>query len=238
MAVVSMKQLLEAGVHFGHQTRRWNPKMATYIYTERNGIYIIDLQKTVKKLEEAYNFVRETSANGGNILFVGTKKQAQDAIKEEAARCGGYYVNARWLGGMLTNFRTMRTRIDRLAQLKKMEEDGTFAMLPKKEVIKHQGEIEKLEKYLGGVKEMKKIPAALFIVDPRKERNAIAEARKLNIPIVAIVDTNCDPDEIDYVIPGNDDAIRAIRLIAAAMASAVIEGRQGEDAQATETVAE
>ena len=243
MAVVSMKQLLEAGVHFGHQTRRWNPKMATYIYTERNGIYIIDLQKTVKKLEEAYNFVRECSANGGNILFVGTKKQAQDAIKEEAARCGGYYVNARWLGGMLTNFRTMRTRIDRLAQLRKMEEDGTFAMLPKKEVIKHQGEIEKLEKYLGGVKEMKKIPAALFIVDPRKERNAIAEAHKLNIPIVAIVDTNCDPDEIDYVIPGNDDAIRAIRLIAAAMANGVIEGRQGEDAVAEaapveETVAE
>ena len=229
MAVVSMKQLLEAGVHFGHQTRRWNPKMAPYIYTERNGIYIIDLQKTVKKLEEAYNFVRETSANGGSVLFVGTKKQAQDAIKEEAARCGGYYVNARWLGGMLTNFRTMRTRIDRLAQLRKMEEDGTFAMLPKKEVIKHQAEIAKLEKYLGGVKEMKKIPAALFIVDPRKERNAIAEARKLNIPIVAIVDTNCDPDEIDYVIPGNDDAIRAIRLIAATMANAAIEGRQGED---------
>ena len=239
MAVVSMKQLLEAGVHFGHQTRRWNPKMATYIYTERNGIYIIDLQKTVKKLEEAYNFVREISANGGNILFVGTKKQAQDAIKEEAARCGGYYVNARWLGGMLTNFRTMRTRIDRLAQLRKMEADGTFAMLPKKEVIKHQGEIEKLEKYLGGVKEMKKIPAALFIVDPRKERNAIAEAHKLNIPIVAIVDTNCDPDEIDYVIPGNDDAIRAIRLIAATMANAAIEGRQGEDnAEAVETAAE
>ena len=232
MAVVSMKQLLEAGVHFGHQTRRWNPKMAPYIYTERNGIYIIDLQKTVKKLEEAYNFVRETSAEGGNILFVGTKKQAQDAIKEEAARCGGYYVNARWLGGMLTNFKTMRSRIDRLAQLRKMEEDGTFAMLPKKEVIKHQGEIEKLEKYLGGVKEMKKIPAAMFIVDPRKERNAIAEAKKLNIPVVAIVDTNCDPDEIDYVIPGNDDAIRAIRLIAAAMASAAIEGRQGEDAVA------
>ena len=232
MAVVSMKQLLEAGVHFGHQTRRWNPKMGTYIYTERNGIYIIDLQKTVKKLEEAYNFVRETSANGGNILFVGTKKQAQDAIKEEAIRCGGYYVNARWLGGMMTNFRTMRTRIDRLTQLKKMEEDGTFAMLPKKEVTKLQGEIEKLEKYLGGVKEMKKLPAALFIVDPRKERNAIAEAKKLGIPVVAIVDTNCDPDEIDYVIPGNDDAIRAIRLIAAAMASAAIEGRQGEDAVA------
>ena len=232
MAVVSMKQLLEAGVHFGHQTRRWNPKMAPYIYTERNGIYIIDLQKTVKKLEEAYSFVRETAANGGNILFVGTKKQAQDAIKEEAIRCGGYYVNARWLGGMMTNFRTMRTRIDRLAQLRKMEEDGTFAMLPKKEVTKLQGEIEKLEKYLGGVKEMKKIPAALFIVDPRKERNAIAEAKKLNIPVVAIVDTNCDPDEIDYVIPGNDDAIRAIRLIAGAMANAAIEGRQGEDAVA------
>ena len=228
MAVVSMKQLLEAGVHFGHQTRRWNPKMAPYIYTERNGIYIIDLQKTVKKLEEAYAFVRDLSANGGNVLFVGTKKQAQDAIKEEATRCGGYYVNARWLGGMLTNFRTMRTRIDRLAQLRKMEEDGTFAMLPKKEVIKHQAEIEKLEKYLGGVKEMKKLPAALFIVDPRKERNAIAEARKLNIPIVAIVDTNCDPDEIDYVIPGNDDAIRAIKLIASVMANAMIEGRQGE----------
>ncbi|MBO5079021.1 MAG: 30S ribosomal protein S2 [Oscillospiraceae bacterium] len=237
MAVVSMKQLLEAGVHFGHQTRRWNPKMAPYIYTERNGIYIIDLQKTVKKLEEAYNFVREISANGGNVLFVGTKKQAQDAIKEEAARCGGYYVNARWLGGMMTNFRTMRTRIDRLAQLRKMEADGTFAMLPKKEVIGLQAEIEKLEKYLGGVKEMKKLPAALFIVDPRKERNAIAEAHKLNIPIVAIVDTNCDPDEIDYVIPGNDDAIRAIRLIAAAMANAAIEGRQGEDAVA-EPVAE
>ena len=238
MAVVSMKQLLEAGVHFGHQTRRWNPKMAPYIYTERNGIYIIDLAKTVKKLEEAYNFVRDISANGGYVLFVGTKKQAQDAIKEEAARCGGYYVNARWLGGMLTNFRTMRTRIDRLAQLRKMEEDGTFAMLPKKEVIKHQAEIEKLEKYLGGVKEMKKLPAALFIVDPRKERNAIAEARKLNIPIVAIVDTNCDPDEIDYVIPGNDDAIRAIRLIAATMANAAIEGRQGEDAEAAEAAAE
>ena len=222
MAVVSMKQLLEAGVHFGHQTRRWNPKMAPYIYTERNGIYIIDLQKTVKKLEEAYNFVRDLAANGQSILFVGTKKQAQDAIKEEAERVGQYYVNARWLGGMLT-------RIDRLAQLKKMEADGTFAMLPKKEVIKHQGEIAKLEKYLGGVKEMKKLPGALFIVDPRKERNAIAEARKLHIPIVAIVDTNCDPDEVDYVIPGNDDAIRAIRLIASTMANAVTEGRQGEE---------
>ena len=238
MAVVSMKQLLEAGVHFGHQTRRWNPKMAPYIYTERNGIYIIDLQKTVGKLEEAYNFVRELSEKGETMLFVGTKKQAQDAIKEEAARCGGYYVNARWLGGMLTNFRTMRTRIDRLTQLKKMQEDGTFDMLPKKEVIKLMGEMEKLEKYLGGVKEMKKIPAAMFIVDPRKERNAIAEARKLNIPIVAIVDTNCDPDEIDYVIPGNDDAIRAIRLIASAMASAAIEGRQGEDAAAEAPAAE
>ena len=239
MAVVSMKQLLEAGVHFGHQTRRWNPKMAPYIYTERNGIYIIDLQKTVKKLEEAYSFVRDLSANGGNVLFVGTKKQAQDAIKEEATRCGGYYVNARWLGGMLTNFRTMRTRIDRLAQLRKMEEDGTFAMLPKKEVIKHQAEIEKLEKYLGGVKEMKKLPGALFIVDTRKERNAIAEAHRLGIPVVAIADTNCDPDEIDYPIPGNDDAIRAIKLISSIMANAMIEGRQGEqDEEAAAETAE
>ncbi len=235
MAVVSMKQLLEAGVHFGHQTRRWNPKMAPYIYMERNGIYIIDLQKTVKKLEEAYNFVRETAAEGGTILFVGTKKQAQDSVREEAERVGMYYVNARWLGGMLTNFRTMRTRIDRLAQLRKMQEDGTFDMLPKKEVIKHTNEIAKLEKYLGGVQEMKKLPSALFVVDPRKERNAIAEARKLHIPIVAIVDTNCDPDEIDYVIPGNDDAIRAIRLISSAMANAVVEGRQGtEEAVAAE----
>ena len=231
MAVVSMKQLLEAGVHFGHQTRRWNPKMAPYIYMERNGIYIIDLQKTVKKLEEAYNFVRELGEKGETILFVGTKKQAQEAIKEEASRVGMYWVNARWLGGMLTNFKTMRGRVDRLNQLKKMQEDGTFDMLPKKEVMRHMGEIAKLEKYLGGVKEMKKIPAAMFIVDPRKERNAIAEAKKLNIPVVAIVDTNCDPDEIDYVIPGNDDAIRAIRLIAAAMANAAIEGRQGEDTE-------
>ncbi len=238
MAVVSMKQLLEAGVHFGHQTRRWNPKMAAYIYTERNGIYIIDLQKTVKKLEEAYNFVRDLAMNGQSILFVGTKKQAQDAIREEAERAGQFYVNARWLGGMLTNFKTMRTRIDRLAQLRKMEADGTFAMLPKKEVIKHQGEIAKLEKYLGGVKDMKKLPGALFIVDPRKERNAIAEARKLHIPIVAIVDTNCDPDEIDYVIPGNDDAIRAIRLIASTMANAVVEGKQGEETAAAEAAAE
>ena len=238
MSVVSMKQLLEAGVHFGHQTRRWNPKMAEYIFTERNGIYIIDLQKTVKKLDDAYMFVRELSANGENVLFVGTKKQAGDSIKEEAERAGAYYVNARWLGGMLTNFKTIRRRIDRLAQLRKMEEDGTFAMLPKKEVIKHQAEIAKLEKYPGGVKEMKKLPAALFIVDPRKERNAIAEATKLNIPIVAIVDTNCDPDEIDYVIPGNDDAIRAIRLIAATMANAAIEGRQGEDTVETEAPVE
>ena len=230
MAVVSMKSLLEAGVHFGHQTRRWNPKMAPYIYTERNGIYIIDLQKTVKKIEEAYNFVRDLAANGESILFVGTKKQAQDAVREEAARVGMYYVNARWLGGMLTNFKTMRTRIDRLAQLRKMQEDGTFDMLPKKEVIKLTNEITKLEKYLGGVKDMKKLPGALFVVDPRKEHNAIAEARKLHIPIIAIVDTNCDPDEVDYVIPGNDDAIRAIRLISAAMASAVQEGRQGLDA--------
>ena len=231
-----MKQLLEAGVHFGHQTRRWNPKMAEYIYMERNGIYIIDLQKTVKKLEEAYSFVRDVAANGQSILFVGTKKQAAEAVKEEASRVGMYYVNARWLGGMLTNFKTMRTRIDRLAQLKKMQEDGTFDMLPKKEVMKHMGEMEKLEKYLGGVKEMKKLPGAMFVVDPRKEHNAIAEARKLHIPIVAIVDTNCDPDEVDYVIPANDDAIRAIRLIAATMANAVQEGRQGVDTEAEETV--
>ena len=236
MAVVSMKQLLEAGVHFGHQTRRWNPKMASYIYTERNGIYIIDLQKTVKKLEEAYNFVRDLAANGETLLFVGTKKQAQDAIREEAERVGMYFVNARWLGGMLTNFKTMRTRVERLNQLHKMQEDGTFAMLPKKEVAKLNLEIEKLEKYLGGVKQMKKLPGALFIVDPRKERNAIAEARKLHIPIVAIVDTNCDPDEIDYVIPGNDDAIRAIKLISATMANAVQEGKQGEDVAEAEEV--
>ena len=234
MAVVSMKQLLEAGVHFGHQTRRWNPKMAEYIYCERNGIYIIDLQKTVKKLEEAYDFVRQLAENGQSILFVGTKKQATDAVKEEASRVGMYYVNARWLGGMLTNFKTMRTRVDRLAQLKKMQEDGTFDMLPKKEVMKHLGEMEKLEKYLGGVKDMKKLPGALFVVDPRKEHNAIAEARKLHIPIVAIVDTNCDPDEVDYVIPGNDDAIRGIKLILSVMADAIIEGRQGEDSAVAE----
>ena len=233
-----MKALLEAGVHFGHQTRRWNPKMAPYIYTERNGIYIIDLQKTVKKLEEAYNFVRSVSESGQNILFVGTKKQAQEAIKEEASRCGGYDVNARWLGGMMTNFKTMRTRVDRLNQLKTMQADGTFDMLPKKEVIKHLGEIEKLEKYLGGVKEMKKLPGALFIVDTRKERNAIAEAHRLGIPVVAIADTNCDPDEIDYVIPGNDDAIRAVKLISGAMADAVLEAKQGkQDAPAAEEAA-
>ena len=232
MAVVSMKQLLEAGVHFGHQTRRWNPKMAEYIYMERNGIYIIDLQKTVKKLEEAYAFVRSVSESGKSVLFVGTKKQAQDAVREEATRVGQFYVNARWLGGMMTNFKTMRTRVDRMAQLKKMQEDGTFDMLPKKEVVKLLHEMEKLDKYLGGVKDMKKLPGAMFVVDPRKEHNAIAEARKLHIPIVAIVDTNCDPDEIDYVIPGNDDAIRAIRLIASTMANAVLEGRQGQDNEA------
>ncbi|MBM6915066.1 30S ribosomal protein S2 [Gemmiger sp. An120] len=239
MAVVSMKQLLEAGVHFGHQTRRWNPKMAKYIFTERNGIYIIDLQKTVKKLDEAYSFVRDLSAQGGEILFVGTKKQAQESIRDEATRCGMHYVNARWLGGMLTNFRTIRKRIDRLDQLKKMSEDGTFDLLPKKEVVKLQLEIEKLEKFLGGVKNMNGLPKAMFIVDPHKERIAVSEARKLNIPIVAIVDTNCNPDEIDYVIPGNDDAIRAVKLIAGAMADAVLEGRQGEQNNAgTETVEE
>ena len=228
MAVVSMKQLLEAGVHFGHQTRRWNPKMAKYIFTERNSIYIIDLQKTVKKLDEAYNFVRETAAEGGSILFVGTKKQAQESIREEALRCGMHYVNARWLGGMLTNFKTIRRRIERLSQLRKMEEDGTFELLPKKEVIQLKLEIEKLEKFIGGIKNMSTLPAALFVVDPKKEKIAVAEARKLGIPVVAIVDTNCDPDEVDYVIPGNDDAIRAVKLIAGAMSSAVLEGRQGE----------
>ena len=227
MAVVSMKQLLEAGVHFGHQTRRWNPKMAEYIFTERNGIYIIDLQKTVRKLEDAYNFVRQLSMEGKSVLFVGTKKQAQDSVRDEAQRAGAYYVNARWLGGMLTNFRTIRRRIDRLNQLKAMEADGTFDMLPKKEVVKLNLEIEKLEKFLGGVKDMNKLPKAMFIVDPHKERIAVSEARKLNIPIIAIVDTNCDPDEIDHVIPGNDDAIRAVRLISGAMADAVLEGRQG-----------
>ena len=238
MSVISMKQLLEAGVHFGHQTRRWNPKMAEYIFTERNGIYIIDLQKTVKKLEEAYNVVRDISAEGGDILFVGTKKQAQDSVKEEAIRCGMPFVNARWLGGMLTNFKTIQRRIKRLEQLRAMREDGTFDLLPKKEVAKLELEIEKLEKFMGGITEMKKQPAAMFIVDPRKERIAVAEAHKLGIPIIAIVDTNCDPDEVDYVIPGNDDAIRAVRLIAGAMADAVIEGRQGTDAVAEAPAAE
>ncbi len=238
MAVISMKQLLEAGVHFGHQTRRWNPKMAQYIYTERNGIYIIDLQKTVKKLEEAYFFVRDVAAAGDSVLFVGTKKQAQDAIREEAERVNMYFVNARWLGGMLTNFKTMRRRVERLNQLKKMSEDGTFDLLPKKEVIKLHGEIEKLTKYLGGVVEMRKLPGAMFVVDPRKEKNAISEAKKLGIPIVAIVDTNCDPDEVDYVIPGNDDAIRAIKLISQTMANAIIEGRQGEQLAVGDEAAE
>ena len=238
MSVISMKQLLEAGVHFGHQTRRWNPKMAPYIYTERNGIYIIDLQKSVVKVDEAYNAVVDIVANGGTILFVGTKKQAQDSVREEAIRCGMPFVNARWLGGMLTNFKTIQKRIKRLAQLKAMEADGTFDLLPKKEVAKLALEIEKLEKFMGGITEMKKQPAAMFIVDPRKEKIAVLEAKKLGIPIVAIVDTNCDPDEVDYVIPGNDDAIRAVKLIAGAMADAVIEGRQGEQtapaAEATE----
>lgn len=239
MAVVSMKQLLEAGVHFGHQTRRWNPKMAEYIFTERNGIYIIDLQKTVKKLNEAYLFARDIAAEGKDILFVGTKKQAQDSIKEEAQNCSMPYVNARWLGGMLTNFRTIRTRIARLNQLRKMKEDGTFDLLPKKEVIGLELEIEKLEKFIGGIQDMEKLPGALFIVDPRKERIAVQEAKKLGIPIIAIVDTNCDPDEIDAVIPGNDDAIRAVKLIASTIAAAVIEGRQGEqDAPAAEETAE
>ncbi|MCL2634865.1 MAG: 30S ribosomal protein S2 [Oscillospiraceae bacterium] len=228
MAVVSMKQLLEAGVHFGHQTRRWNPKMAPYIFTERTGIYIIDLQKTVKKLDEAYNFIKSVVANGDEILFVGTKKQASDSIREEAERSNSHFVNARWLGGMMTNFNTIKQRIRRLEQLHQMETDGTFDLLPKKEVIKLNLEIEKLEKFLGGIKNMNKLPGALFIVDPKKEKIAVLEARKLGIPIVAIVDTNCDPDEIDYVIPGNDDAIRSVKLIAGAMASAIIEARQGE----------
>lgn len=234
MSVVSMKQLLEAGVHFGHQTRRWNPKMKEYIYCERNGIYIIDLQKTSKKLEEAYEFVSSIAQAGGKLLFVGTKKQAAETVKEEAERSGQYYVNARWLGGMLTNFKTMRTRIDRLAQLEKMRDDGTFDMLPKKEVLKLMGEMEKLEKYLGGVKEMKKLPDAIFVVDSRREHNAIAEARKLGIPVIALVDTNCDPDEVDYIIPANDDAIRAIKLMCGKMADAFVEANQGEDAMAEE----
>ena len=243
MAVVSMKQLLEAGVHFGHQTRRWNPKMAQYIFTERNGIYIIDLQKTVRKIDEAYMFVRNLALEGKSILFVGTKKQAQESIEAEAKRCGMYFVNNRWLGGTLTNFRTIQTRIKKLNEIDKMEKDGQFDVLPKKEVIKLCAEREKLLKNLGGIREMKKLPGALFVVDPRKERIAVQEARILGIPIVAIVDTNCDPDEIDYVIPGNDDAIRAVKLIAGKLADAVLEGKQGEQiedeaAPATEAAAE
>lgn len=242
MAIISMKQLLEAGVHFGHQTRRWNPKMAPYIFTERNGIYIIDLQKTVKKVEECYNFLRDVAARGENILFVGTKKQAQEAMREEALRCNMFYVNERWLGGMLTNFKTIQTRINRLRKLEAMEADGTFDVLPKKEVIGLRLEMEKLTKYLGGIKDMKKLPGALFIVDPRKENIAVLEARKLNIPIVATVDTNCDPDVIDHVIPANDDAIRAVKLLTAKMADAVLEGRQGmqmeEAAEVGEVAAE
>lgn len=228
MAVISMKQLLEAGVHFGHQTRRWNPKMAPYIFTERNGIYIIDLQKTVRKVEEAYNFVRDMVSEGNQVLFVGTKKQAQDSIKEEAERCGMFYVNERWLGGMLTNFQTIRQRVDRLHELERMEAEGVFSVLPKKEVSQLLGERDKLQRFLGGIKNMNSLPGLLFIIDPRKERIAVAEARRLGIPIVAIVDTNCDPDEIDYVIPGNDDAIRAVKLLTGKIADAVIEGTQGQ----------
>ena len=238
MAVISMKQLLEAGVHFGHQTRRWNPKMAPYIFTERNGIYIIDLQKTVRKIDEAYMFIRDIAMEGKSVLFVGTKKQAQESIETEAKRCGMFYVNNRWLGGTLTNFRTIRTRIDRLNAIDAMEKNGQFDVLPKKEVIKLCAEREKLQKNLGGIREMRKLPGALFIVDPRKERIAVAEARALGIPIVAIVDTNCDPDEIDYVIPGNDDAIRAVKLIAGKLADAVLEGKQGEQSDAGDAPAE
>lgn len=229
MAVISMKQLLESGVHFGHQTRRWNPKMKPYIFTERNGIYIIDLQKTVKKVEEAYRFVRDLASDGGKVLFVGTKKQAQESVKSEAERSGMYYVNQRWLGGTLTNFQTIRKRISRLKEIEKMREDGTFEVLPKKEVVGLNKELERLEKFLGGIRDMESLPAALFIIDPRKERIAIAEARKLNIPIIAIVDTNCDPDEIDVIIPGNDDAIRAVKLLTGKMADAVLEANQGEE---------
>ena len=240
MSVISMKQLLEAGVHFGHQTRRWNPKMKEYIFTERNGIYIIDLQKTVKKIDEAYYFIRDLAMDGGTVLFVGTKKQAQESIEQEAKRCEMYYVNQRWLGGMLTNFKTIQSRINKLRKIEKMEADGDFAYLPKKEVIKLKAEQEKLEKNLSGIKDMKKLPGAMFVVDPRKEHIAVMEARALGIPVVAIVDTNCDPDEVDYAIPGNDDAIRAVKLIASKMADAVLEGRQGEqmiDAAAEEEAA-
>ena len=227
MAVISMKQLLEAGVHFGHQTRRWNPKMKRYIFTERNGIYIIDLQKTVKKVEEAYNFIKQVSEDGGKVLFVGTKKQAQDSVKSETERAGQYYVNQRWLGGILTNYKTISKRIKRISEIEKMEEDGLFEVLPKKEVVELKKEYDRLIKFLGGIRDMKSMPQALFVVDPRKERNAIAEARKLHIPIVGIVDTNCDPDEIDYVIPANDDAIRAVKLLTGKMADAILEGQQG-----------
>ena len=237
MSVISMKQLLEAGVHFGHQTRRWNPKMAPYIFTERNGIYIIDLQKTVKKVDEAYNFLRDVAESGETILFVGTKKQAQEAVKDEAIRSGMFYVNERWLGGMLTNFQTIQKRIKRLCELEEMEENGTFEVLGKKEVLSLRHEMERLQKFLGGIKTMNKLPGALFIIDPRKERIAVAEAHKLGIPIVATVDTNCDPDEIDYVIPSNDDAIRAVKLLTARMADAVIEGRQGEQLSEAEVEA-
>ena len=228
MSVISMKQLLEAGVHFGHQTRRWNPKMKEYIFTERNGIYIIDLQKTVKKIDEAYNFVRDIAMNDGTVLFVGTKKQAQESIEQEAKRCEMFYVNQRWLGGLLTNFKTIQTRIAKLNQINKLEADGDFDLLPKKEVIQLCALREKLMKNLGGIKEMKKLPSCMFVVDPRKEHIAVMEARNLGIPIVAIVDTNCDPDDVDYVIPGNDDAIRAVKLIASKIADAVLEGKQGE----------
>ncbi|SFK27449.1 SSU ribosomal protein S2P [Halobacillus dabanensis] len=234
MSVISMKQLLEAGVHFGHQTRRWNPKMKKYIFTERNGIYIIDLQKTVKKVDEAFNYVKEVAADGGNILFVGTKKQAQDTVRDEATRCGMYYINQRWLGGTLTNFDTIRKRINRLKDIERMEEDGTFDVLPKKEVVDMLKEKDRLVKFLGGIKEMKSLPDAMFVIDPRKERIAIAEAHKLNIPVVGIVDTNCDPDEIDYVIPANDDAIRAVKLLTSKMADAVLEAKQGEETETTE----
>ena len=237
MSVISMKQLLEAGVHFGHQTRRWNPKMGKYIFTERNGIYIIDLQKTVHKVDEAYDFIKSVAAEGKSVLFVGTKKQAQDSIKEEAERCGQFYVNERWLGGMLTNYKTIQSRIKFLRDLERMEEDGTFEVLPKKEVAQLKSKKEKLDRFLGGIKDMDKLPGAMFVVDPRKERIAVAEARLLHIPIVGIVDTNCDPDEIDYVIPGNDDAIRAVKLLASKMADAIIEGRQGADAAAAEAAA-
>ena len=238
MSVITIKQLLEAGVHFGHHTRRWNPKMQEYIFTERNGIYIIDLQKTVKKFEEAYAFVRDLAANNGTILFVGTKKQAADAIKEEAARCGQYYVNMRWPGGMMTNFKTIKKSIARLNALTKMQEDGTFDLRPKKEVAAKQKEIFDLEKSYGGIKTMETLPSAVFIVDPHKEHNAVLEAKKLGIPVIAIVDTNCNPDDADYIIPGNDDAIRAIKLISSVIADAVIEGKQGEDTAAVEAPAE